>query len=324
MRGRVLAVALTVIMVLTIGLVMLAPASAHSFPGRNGMIAFDAPDANGHNQIFLMNPDGSGLRQLTYGSGASMPDWSADGTRIAYVAFVNGNDGVWVMRGDGTGAYQVTGPNSYLPTWSPDGTKIAYHDGADNHLYFMSADGTGTPTQLTTGVDDYPSWSPDGSKIAFSRGGHLFVLTLATLSVNVLLPTTFSTMPCWSPDGSMIVFSGAGGSIYLVGANGGTPTLIQSGPFFVPDWSPDGKKIVASVTPDTIHIMNADGSGETDLTPGMLDANDPNFQPLPALPAGPVGGFMEPVNKLAVLAPYLALFGVIATVSVVVRKKREN
>jgi hypothetical protein len=60
------------------------------------------------------------------------------------------------------------------------------------------------------------------------------------------------------------------------------------------------------------------------LTPGMLDANDPNFQPLPALPAGPVGGFMEPVNKLAVLAPYLALFGVIATVSVVVRKKREN
>jgi len=41
----------------------------------------------------------------------------------------------------------------------------------------------------------------------------------------------------------------------------------------------------------------------------------------------PVGGFMEPVNKLAVFAPYLALFGIVATVAVVVVKpwkKREN
>lgn len=35
-------------------------------------------------------------------------------------------------------------------------------------------------------------------------------------------------------------------------------------------------------------------------------------------PVGPVGGFMEPVNKLAVFAPYLALFGMVAVVAVVV------
>ena len=40
--------------------------------------------------------------------------------------------------------------------------------------------------------------------------------------------------------------------------------------------------------------------------------------------AGPVGGFMEPVNKLAVFGPYLALFGAVATVAVVVWKKRED
>jgi hypothetical protein len=33
---------------------------------------------------------------------------------------------------------------------------------------------------------------------------------------------------------------------------------------------------------------------------------------------------MEPVNKLSVFAPYLALFGLAATVAVVVWKKREN
>ena len=40
----------------------------------------------------------------------------------------------------------------------------------------------------------------------------------------------------------------------------------------------------------------------------------------------PVGGLLEPVNKLAIVSPYLALFGLVATVVVVVVKpwKREN
>jgi WD40 repeat protein len=38
-------------------------------------------------------------------------------------------------------------------------------------------------------------------------------------------------------------------------------------------------------------------------------------------PTGPVGGFMQPVNKLTVIAPYLALLGVIGAVTVIVWKK---
>jgi hypothetical protein len=41
-------------------------------------------------------------------------------------------------------------------------------------------------------------------------------------------------------------------------------------------------------------------------------------------PSGPVGGFMEPVNKLVVFAPYLALFGVIGAVAVVCWKRPQN
>ncbi len=51
---------------------------------------------------------------------------------------------------------------------------------------------------------------------------------------------------------------------------------------------------------------------------------DPTY---PSTTGAPVGGFMEPVNKLVVFAPYLALFGVIGAVTVVVVKpwkKREN
>jgi len=38
----------------------------------------------------------------------------------------------------------------------------------------------------------------------------------------------------------------------------------------------------------------------------------------------PVGGVVEPVNRLTVFAPYLALFGIVAAVMVVVWKKRET
>ena len=41
-------------------------------------------------------------------------------------------------------------------------------------------------------------------------------------------------------------------------------------------------------------------------------------------PVGPVGGFMEPVNKLAVFAPYLALLGVIGAVAVIYWKRPDN
>jgi hypothetical protein len=44
----------------------------------------------------------------------------------------------------------------------------------------------------------------------------------------------------------------------------------------------------------------------------------------PIVSPAPVGGFMEPVNKLAVFAPYLALFGVIGAVAVVFRKRHQN
>jgi hypothetical protein len=47
----------------------------------------------------------------------------------------------------------------------------------------------------------------------------------------------------------------------------------------------------------------------------------------PATKGTPVGGFMEPVNNLTVAAPYLALFGIVAAVAIVVVKpwkKREN
>ena len=67
---------------------LLAPASASAtFPGKNGRIAFTA-----NSDVYSVNPDGTGLTQLTPNDGrfaaASLPRWSPDGQRIAYVQLV--------------------------------------------------------------------------------------------------------------------------------------------------------------------------------------------------------------------------------------------
>lgn len=68
-------------------------------------------------------------------------------------------------------------------------------------------------------------------------------------------------------------------------------------------------------------------TGVTD-NPCCNDAGSHNFMIRaeidPIVSPAPVGGFMEPVNKLAVFAPYLALFGVIGAVAVVFWKRRQN
>ena len=49
-----------------------------------------------------------------------------------------------------------------------------------------------------------------------------------------------------------------------------------------------------------------------------------DIEPIAPKVQAPVGGVVEPVNNLAIAAPYLALFGVIAAVAVVVWKKHDN
>jgi Tol biopolymer transport system component len=154
----------------------------------------------GYPQIFVMNADGSGVTQLTYGSGASEPDWSPDGTKIAFsqgpVSY--GRSEIYVMNADGTGQMRLTfeleqGSWTFGPSWSPNGINIAFtrtYQGQQYEVYSMKADGSGLVnlTDNYVGAPDYtrnddesPAWSPDGTQIAFVRhtnsgGGDRIVL----------------------------------------------------------------------------------------------------------------------------------------------------
>lgn len=73
------------------------------------------------NQICLINPDGSGLQQLTSLGSNEDPAWSPDGRHIAFTSTRMGRRDIFLMHADGTEQTRLTraGLENYLPDWSP-------------------------------------------------------------------------------------------------------------------------------------------------------------------------------------------------------------
>jgi TolB protein len=60
--------------------------------------------AQGNGEIYVMNADGSGKRNLTRNPGLDgSPSWSPDGRRIAFVSNRDGRLEAHVMNADGSG-----------------------------------------------------------------------------------------------------------------------------------------------------------------------------------------------------------------------------
>jgi Tol biopolymer transport system component len=122
-------------------------------------------------EIFVMNTDGSGLRQITDNADEdSNPAWSPTGRRIAFVR----NARVETMRPDGTHVRAVT-PESILafdPAWSPDCRHLVFvgREPAANQedLFTIRSDGHDLQNlRKTLLIESSPDWSPDGRLIAY-------------------------------------------------------------------------------------------------------------------------------------------------------------
>src|SRR5206468_7233597 len=121
---------------LVIALLALASPAHASFPGQNGKIAFERCDLFGQPDapcdIWTMNADGSGQVNLTQTTTMSevLPQWSADGQKIVFVARdIHGNSAIDTMNADGTNVTTVTttfGSCFGAPGWSPDNQKIVF------------------------------------------------------------------------------------------------------------------------------------------------------------------------------------------------------
>jgi dipeptidyl aminopeptidase/acylaminoacyl peptidase len=155
-------------------------------------------------QFYVVPLGGGEPRRLTDGPfGASDPDWSPDGRRVAFVRDTTdtleirdeAEPALYVVTvADGAVRRLATGfRENGQPKWSPDGNAIAFicskGRGAENDVCVVPVAG-GTTRNLTAAWDldpSGPSWSPDGKAVYFSaetRGNvHLFAVATAGGSV---------------------------------------------------------------------------------------------------------------------------------------------
>jgi Tol biopolymer transport system component len=100
---------------------------------RVAFAAFDESSRSFTVALFIVNADGTGLRQIAgSGVGALSAQWSPNGDLIAFTSCASarncGTLQAWVVHPDGTALRQVTHPMDravfLTPVWSPDSTKL--------------------------------------------------------------------------------------------------------------------------------------------------------------------------------------------------------
>jgi len=121
--------------------------------------------------------DGSGLVDITALAGLGgvncLPDWSADGSRIAFQHAdpapgqqpCSAGWSVWVVDPDGAGLTQVHPASTTIASWMPDGYSLICGVSGTGAV---SIDLDGTGMQLLPEVAGTADMSPDGMKIASS------------------------------------------------------------------------------------------------------------------------------------------------------------
>lgn len=146
--------------------------NAVASPGGN-KIAFTAT-VNNSSQLFIMNADGSQIKQLTFtvssryfpGAGREgncNPVWSPNSNKIAYVSFENGSPDIFTINSDGSENRRLTDSplRDENPVWSKDGKYILFSSNRNmslsSEIYIMRNEGQ-LQTPLTNFIADdiYP------------------------------------------------------------------------------------------------------------------------------------------------------------------------
>ena len=218
--------------------------------------------------------------------------WSPDGARIAYVAYPDDQQDLFVFRIDNMQFSQITDDDSFEKSlaWSPDGKWIAYnsYNGSFESLFVISAEGS-EPALLSNSVspNSQAKWSPDSTKLAFHQysSGNDQLMVVDRVGSN---PVSISggariaglSNYVWLPDGNKLAYID-GCDVTLVDLNQMQPVVLHEvhngGCNF--SFSPDGQQFL-SIESHQVVIVNTDGSGTTILLPeGLGWQSAPLWQP---------------------------------------------
>ena len=158
-------------------------------------------------------------RNLTHSSGSfdKWPSWSPDGSQIAFVSDMSGEEELYLIQQDGSKpAEQITRGGAamrYGPEWAPDGKRLAFSD-KDGKVYVMTL----ADRKVTEIVDarrgqvrDY-AWSPRGNYLAFTIPNENQFTSIYIWSAGdgqlrrVTSESGNSYNPAWDPQGNYLFF----------------------------------------------------------------------------------------------------------------------
>ena len=170
--------------------------------------------------IFTAPIEKGPTRNLTHSSGAhdKWPSWSPDGSQIAFISDLSGEEELYLVPQDGSKPpQQITNGGSamrYQPEWSADGKRIAFGD-KDGKIFVVTL----ADRKMTEIVDaprnqirDY-TWSPSGNYLAFSMAtngngmSQIHIWSAADGKVHRVTGDMFNAVnPVWDPQGNYLYF----------------------------------------------------------------------------------------------------------------------
>jgi Tol biopolymer transport system component len=305
---------------LTAGLILAqAGAAQATSAGGDGRIAFwDFMSG----QIYAVNPDGTGLAQLTHvaqGQTAADPAWSPDGRHIAFDSDMSGAVRLWIMDANGSHAHMVAGDRpgaaDIVPAYTPDGRRLVFSRcimGDHCAIYSIGVDGTHLRalTKLRAITDVGASVSPDGRQIAFGRGqahgiiGQIYVMNADGSGAHAVTPPALEGIsPHWSPTGTLITFTSnccrPNSNVYVMHPSGTGIRRLTHTPFpqdsFQSAYAPQGDRIAFATDRrypnfccNDLFVMRANGTQETLVHTGLTGVLNPAWGTAPLAPSAAV------------------------------------
>jgi dipeptidyl aminopeptidase/acylaminoacyl peptidase len=151
--------------VAVLGTLVLAPLARATFPGANGLLAYE--DRNGPAPIVrVVSPDGTGIRSLfPRGDADHDPAWSPDGRKLTFARTIAGNGDVWVYdvaRGTRPRKLTFDPADDKEPAWSPDNRHVVFSSTRDGNAELYILDTETLALQRLTfdpAADVQPAWS---------------------------------------------------------------------------------------------------------------------------------------------------------------------
>jgi TolB protein len=177
-------------------------------------LAISRGSANGDRHIYLIDPDGKNLRQLSFGHGvASWPTWSADGKTVVFDWDTNGNLDIYRIPSRGGSITRLTSNpgKDNLAKWNPRDSTIAFSSRRNERweVFTMNADGSNEKFLVAGAV---PIFSRSGEWVLYQaspapQATNFFLTRLDGSRVHQLTMGNHSDANAsFSPNDSSIVF----------------------------------------------------------------------------------------------------------------------